>query len=135
MTLTDAGPLVALIDRNDVHHVACVAELPRLSPPMVTPWPCFTEAMHLAGRAGGHRAQDDLWEYVETGALIIRDSSLEEQARMRQLMTKYQDTPMDLADAAVVAAAEALGTRRIFTVDSDFVVYRTTDKKAFEIVP
>ena len=53
---------------------------------------------------------------------------------MRELMAKYKDTPMDLADASLVAA-EVLGVRRIFTVDSDFVVYRLPGKQAFDIVP
>ena len=60
-TLTDAGPLVAIVDEGDPSHAVCMAQLPLLVPPMVTTWPCFTEAMYLAGSAGGHRAQDALW--------------------------------------------------------------------------
>ncbi len=135
MTLTDTGPLVGIIDADDDHHAACTAELPRLASPMVTPWPCFTEAMYLLGESLGHSGQEDLWELVDKGLLVIHESSLEERIRMRDLMAKYKDTPMDLADASLVAAAEVLGVRRIFTVDSDFVVYRLPGKQAFEIVP
>lgn len=135
MTLTDTGPLVGIIDADDKYHAACTAELPSLSVPMVTPWPCFTEAMYLLGRALGHSGQDDLWALVDKGILIIHESSPDERARMRDLMSKYKDTPMDLADASLVAAAEALGIRRVFTVDSDFLVYRLLGKQAFEIVP
>lgn len=39
---------------------------------------------------------------------------------MRSLMEKYRDTPMDLADASLVALAETRGLKRIFTLDSDF---------------
>ena len=40
-------------------------------------------------------------------------------------MERYIDHPMDLADASLVAAAEALGARRIFTIDRrDFETYR-----------
>lgn len=134
-TLTDAGPLVALIDGDDNYHAACTAQIARLPPPMVTTWPCFTEAMYLLYGVEGHRGQDQLWHYVESGALVIRETEPTELPRMRALMAKYKDTPMDLADASLVAAAETLGIRRIFTIDSDFVVYRTADKKAFEIVP
>ena len=134
-TLTDAGPLVAIVNEGDPSHAACMAQLPRLTPPMVTTWPCFTEAMYLAGGAGGHRAQDALWAAVDRGALIFHESSPAERVRMRELMAKYKDTPMDLADTSLVAAAEALGARRIFTIDSDFYVYRTADRRAFEIVP
>ena len=135
MTLTDTGPLVALVDEDDAHHAACALVLPALSPPMVTPWPCFTEAMHLLNRAGGYRAQEELWGYVTQGALRIRDSAPEEQARMHELMAKYRDTPMDLADAALVAAAEALEATRVFSIDSDFYVYRLADGDALEVLP
>ena len=50
------------------------------------------------------------------------------------LMEKYEDTPMDLADASLVAAAETLGLKRIFTLDSDFYVYRINDKDAFDVI-
>ena len=50
-------------------------------------------------------------------------------------MEKYQDIPMDLADASLVAAAESHNLRRIFTLDSDFYVYRLHDKDAFEVFP
>ncbi len=50
-------------------------------------------------------------------------------------MEKYSDTPMDLADASLVAVAESLSPRRVFSVDSDFHVYRLQDGTALEVVP
>ena len=91
--------------------------------------------MHLLNRADGHFAQQGLWELVTDNALIIHASSLEEQARMRELMIKYSNVPMDLADAALVAAAEVLGVQRVFSIDSDFYVYRLADGTALEVVP
>ncbi len=49
-------------------------------------------------------------------------------------MEKYRDVPMDLADASLVAAAERLSLNRIFTLDSDFYVYRLYDKDAFDVL-
>ena len=135
MTLTDAGPLIALVDEGDEAHIACIGVLDRLTRPLVTTWPCVTEAMHLLNNAGGHFAQDILWSYIDDGLIVIHESSPAERVRMRELMAKYKDTPMDLADASLVAAAEVLGVRRVFTVDSDFLVYRLPGKLAFEIVP
>jgi uncharacterized protein len=54
MTLTDTGPLVALLDADDPYRVACVAVAERLpSGPLLTTWVCFTEAMYLLGAVGG----------------------------------------------------------------------------------
>jgi uncharacterized protein len=50
-------------------------------------------------------------------------------------MEKYQDVSMDLADASLVAAAETLRLKQIFTLDNDFYVYRLYDKDAFEVLP
>ena len=53
-TLADAGPLVALIDHGQVPvHGTCVAALTALSGPLVTTWPCFTEAMYFPGDLKG----------------------------------------------------------------------------------
>ena len=60
---------------------------------------------------------------------------VDEFMRMSALMEKYKDIPMDFADASLVAAAERLGTNRIFTLDSDFYIYRINGRKHFEIIP
>jgi len=54
---------------------------------------------------------------------------------MRELMRAFQDTPMDLADASLVAAAETLSVRHIFTFDGHFRAYRTQDGRALEVIP
>jgi predicted nucleic acid-binding protein len=54
---------------------------------------------------------------------------------METLMIQYQDVPMDLADASLVAIAEVLNQRQIFTLDSDFYIYRRYGNQPFEVVP
>ena len=101
MILTDAGPLVALVDQGEPDHTACVACLPNLKGPMVTAWPAFTEAMYLLGEAGGWRAQETLWSMLHQGDLEIVFQGADDYERMRILMQKYRDHPMDLADASL----------------------------------
>lgn len=136
MTLCDTGPLYALVDRHETpYHGTCVSALSRVSQPLVTTWPCLAEAMYLACRSGGWVMQRLLWDYIIRDALTIHNLSTGEIQRMRALMEKYSDLPMDLADASLVAAAESLGETTVFTVDSDFHVYRLPDGTAFETVP
>lgn len=54
---------------------------------------------------------------------------------MQKLMEQYQDIPMDIADASLVAAAESLRQTTIFTLDSDFFIYPLNDGRAFNVVP
>jgi hypothetical protein len=128
--------LVALIDRDDQHHARCVEALSGLPPrPLLVTWPCLTEAMYLLGRAGGAPAQDELWEYLSDGLVALYQPADIEWQRIRDLMRQYHDTPMDLADASVVAAAERLGLRQVFALDSHFRVYRILGNVAFDVVP
>jgi predicted nucleic acid-binding protein len=133
--LVDAGPLVALIDRGEPDHKRCAAALSGLTAPMVTTWPALTEAMYLVGGAGGWKAQEALWKLLERGDLQLVPLDDRLQRRTRALMGKYRDTPMDLADASLVAVAEALDVTRVFTLDGDFQIYRWKGRKKFEVVP
>jgi predicted nucleic acid-binding protein len=123
-TICDASALVALINQNDDSHDRCIDVLPVLPAPLVTTWPCFTEAMYLLGRYGGWPAQQELWGYIADQLLILHFSSQPEQLRMQGLMEQYRDLPMDLADASLVVTAEVLNRRQIFTLDGDFRIYR-----------
>jgi uncharacterized protein len=136
MILTDAGPLVAILDREEEYHEACVQCLEELVGPMLTTWPAFAEAMYLLGAAGSWRAQDGLWHLVETKDLDIAEQARDDKFRMRILMEKYQDLPMDLADASLVVLAEEKGLRDIFTLDrADFRVYRLNRRQTFRLWP
>jgi predicted nucleic acid-binding protein len=133
--LTDTGPLVALVNRNDPNHSAC-ADAARSLPasPLLTTWPCFTEAMYLVWHGGGSQGQAALWRLLLAGRLALHDLSHDEAIRSAELMEKYSDLPMDLADASLIATAETLGLRRMFTIDNDFHIYRLKDGSTLEIV-
>ncbi|MEH2119390.1 type II toxin-antitoxin system VapC family toxin [Nostoc sp.] len=135
MTLCDASALIALINQSDANHQRCVDILPQLLAPLLTTWSCFTEAMYLLGRYGGWSAQQELWGYVADQILLLHHNNVEEQERMRSLMEQYRDIPMDLADASLVATAETLNQRRVFTLDRDFHIYRFRGNQSFEVVP
>lgn len=135
MTLCDTGPLVSLVNAKDKNHQTCLLTLAQLSHPLVTTWPCFAEAMYLCYRNGGFPAQRALWQFVRNGVLQFHINSEAEVARMQILMERYRDTPMDLADASLIAAAEMLGLARVFTLDSDFYVYRLENGAALQNVP
>ncbi len=135
MTLCDASPLIALLNQSDVNHIRCVNALSDLPAPLVTTWPCFTEAMYLLGRYGGWLAQQERWGYAADQILVLHFNGEDEQARMRALMEQYRDLPMDLADASLVAAAETLNQKRIFTLDRDFQIYRFKGNLPFDVVP
>jgi predicted nucleic acid-binding protein len=132
--LVDAGPLVALLDKADREHEACVTTLKALRKPLITVWPAFTEAMYLLG--GSWPGQKALWSRLETQALALAPLDERDAPRMRELMEKHRDLPMDLADAALVRVAERESLTDIFTLDRrHFSVYRPGRRRRFSIVP
>jgi uncharacterized protein len=91
--------------------------------------------MHLLYRDVGTSAQADLWRWRGGGSLALFDLTLQDADRMASLMAKYADLPMDLADASLIAAAETLGERQIFTLDQHFHIYRFNDGSPVDVVP
>jgi predicted nucleic acid-binding protein len=133
--LTDAGPLIALIDADEPDHARCRTALETIRLPLLTTWPAFTEAMYLLARVGGARGRDALWRLTLRGDLEIVPPSMSTIERTAALMEKYADRPMDLADASLVALAEERDLTRIFTLDADFHIYRIKGRRRFEVIP
>ena len=90
--------------------------------------------MYLLHESIGYAAQEELWAWVADGLLQLHPSSEDEWRRMRALMAQYEDAPMDLADASLVAAAEALSLTRVFTFDRHFYADRKIDGSVLEVM-
>jgi hypothetical protein len=132
--LLDTGPLVALLSRDDAAHVACVAALESIRGNLLTSEAVLTEAMHLLGRRPG-ASRACLEFFIRPGALLVPTTP----ARLRlcrDLMARYDDTPMDFADATLVALAEEFSIGHVLTLDRrGFVPYRWRRTKRFIIAP
>jgi predicted nucleic acid-binding protein len=125
---------VALIHADDRHHASCRDALERIREPLATAWPVITEAMYLLDFSP--EAQDALSRLLERDAVKILRLDSADVPRLRELMRKYRDLPMDLADAALVRAAERERISRVFTIDRrDFEVYRPRGIRRFTILP
>ena len=133
MILVDAGPLVAIVDASDQHHRRCAAGLRALREPLATVWPAIAEAMYLL--LDLPKGQAAVWEMLERRVVRLVPLDEHDIPRIRGLMAKYGDRPMDLADAALVRVAEREGLEAIFTVDeTDFSVYRINGRTRFRLV-
>jgi predicted nucleic acid-binding protein len=137
MMLVDTGPLVALFDPKDAQHERCARALREIHEPIVTTTPVLTEAFHMLGPAS--IGADRLRDFIDGGGMSVWFFDRSWLTRAFELMESYADHPMDLADASLVAAAEMLGAKRVFTIDrSDFGAYRVRRGHryhALQIVP
>jgi uncharacterized protein len=135
MILIDAGPLIALNDPSDSAYAACSATLLSLPDQVfATTWPCITEAMYFLGLSGGFDKQQAIWQTWHKGHLVFCDLIHDEVQLAYELMRQYQDHPMDLADATLVALADTRRLRRILTLDSDFFSYRVRNGDALDVI-
>jgi uncharacterized protein len=133
MILLDAGPMIAILDAGDRHHEACVRALEKIREPLLTVWPAITEAMFLLESA---EAQAALAELLGSEAVAIAELGKSDLPRIVELMLKYHDLPMDLADAAIVRVAEREHLRTVFTIDRrDFEIYRPAHVRRLRIIP
>ncbi len=128
--IADTGALVALLDRSDQHHEWAVQCFKNLRPPLLTCESVLTEAWHLLGHAEISRRV--LVEMCRAGVVKVAFDLNTELPRVLKLLEKYADTPMDFADACLVQFLESISEARVWTVDSDFVVYRRSNRRVIK---
>jgi hypothetical protein len=134
MVIIDTGPIVALFDESEPLHQICNTTLKKIKVPLCTSWPVLTESFYLLG--DWQTGQSELWDFIIAGGLNVYDISASDYSRLRDLMKKYSDKPMDLADATLVLIAETYKIKTVFTLDrNDFSLYRPKHCTHFTIIP
>jgi predicted nucleic acid-binding protein len=128
--LIDAGPLIALFDKDDKYHKKVLGAIAHVNAALVTTWPVITETCHMLDFSV--EAQLDFLEWASQGGLQITELGGADLSRMIDLTKKYRDRPMDLADASLIVTSERLDLRQIISIDRDFDFYRKADKKPLE---
>ena len=114
------------------HHPCVVEQWKRLRPPLLTCEPVLTEAAFLPKREG--READALFALLDRGVIRIALAVQEEQADLRALMRRYRNRPMSLADACLVRLSEIHTSGEVFTLDSDFRIYRRHGNKVIPVL-
>jgi predicted nucleic acid-binding protein len=128
----DTGPLVAILDRDEKHHLWSVEQARNLAPPLLVCEAVLTEAMFLLQRLPA--AQSSLFGLLENGALRIEFSLAGNVSEVRALVSKYLDRPVSLADACLIRMAEQNAGHSVFTLDSDFHVYRKHGRQPIGLI-
>lgn len=129
----DTGPWVALMDRSESRHDECVAWFRQFEGNIYSTEAVLTEVLYLLHFSS--KAQSAAIDFVLNAAITIVPASLDSLHRVKVLMEKYKNLPMDYADATLVSLAEDLSVRHIATFDSHFDIYRLPSKKTFVILP
>lgn len=124
--VVDSGPLIALYDHSDKAHSRSLQFFSRTKFQGLVTTAVIVEVSHLL--SFHHEAMMDFLQWVRRGGLTVVEFT-QDFHRVVELMDKYADVPMDLADATVIAACERLRTNHVLTMDSDFLIYRIHDRQ------
>src|SRR5256885_11214646 len=123
LILVDTGHSSRCSTRRTTSIQRCRRSLQRIGEPIVTTVPVLTEAFHMLSpeSIGSNRLRD----FIEKGGLSVWFFEATALTHAFELMEVYADHPMDLADASLIVAAEAMGIRKVFAIDrKDFQTYR-----------
>ncbi|MDI3548598.1 MAG: uncharacterized protein PWR10_2250 [Halanaerobiales bacterium] len=120
--LIDAGPLIALFDRDDKYHVPVKEFIKKYEGRLYTSWPVITEVLHMLDF--NVNVQIDFLKWISRDALEVIPISKESISRIIKLSEKYSDIPMDFADATLIVISEIENISEIIAIDSDFYIYR-----------
>lgn len=130
----DTGPLVALLDRSERNHVACVEVVSQWRGKLITTEAVLTEALYLLNTT--RQAQQNCLAMFTREAILLLPTTPQSLRRVATLMKKYEDVPMDYADATLVVLCEELNSNAVFTLNRrGFAAYRMNSRKTFEIMP
>ncbi|MGF1674493.1 MAG: type II toxin-antitoxin system VapC family toxin [Rivularia sp. (in: cyanobacteria)] len=133
MIIVDTGFWLALIDQKDTYHQRAKQALKQYNETLITTWCVVTETCYLLLTRKGVKAQTTFINSLDQELFTVFNLEIHHTSRITQLMEKYADLPMDLADASLVILAEHLGPGRIFSVDKrDFNTYRWKQNYPFE---
>jgi predicted nucleic acid-binding protein len=130
--IVDTGPIVALLDADDQYHSWAKAQFARLRPPLQTCEAVLTESCFLITRAGADPSA--VTQLVERGVLTVAALFDNEARSVSSLIRRYANVPMSLADACLVKLVELKPLATLFTLDSDFQIYRQKGRRVIPLL-
>jgi uncharacterized protein len=130
--IVDAGPLVAYLKRDDQDHDWAVEAFQRFTNPLRTCDAALSEAFFLLRQT--HGGAIELLRLLERGLVVPDFNLLAELPAVGQLLRRYESVPMSLADACLVRMAELNRGAAVFTLDSDFQIYRRHRRQVIALI-
>ncbi len=136
MILLDTSGLIAALSPAQRRHQPAAAALRQAKPPLILSPFVLAEIDYLLHKVAGVGAALLFLEEVAREAYELATFSSADVARAREIMAKYRDLEIGLADASIVVLAERYGTRDLLTLDErHFRVLRPAPRASFRILP
>ena len=125
--ILDTGPLVAFLNRRDKFHNWALEHWDHIRPCMLTCEAVISEACFLL--TGTESGIDSVMQMIQRKIIAISFHLDEHIKPVKSLIVKYRSVPISLADACLIKMSELHPESRIFTLDSDFNLYRKNRRR------
>jgi predicted nucleic acid-binding protein len=120
--LIDAGPIIALFDKDDQYHQKVMEFMESFEGRLISTWPVLTKVSYMLDF--NKQTQLDFIDWVGEGGIELYNLEQWQLIKVREVVDKYSDLPADFADASLLVAAQAKNLDEIISLDSDFNIYR-----------
>ena len=130
--IVDTGPLVAFLNRSDKYHDWSKTQFAELKPPFFSCESVISEACFLLRHS--EIGIKNIFQLLERELIKISFQLESEIGVVKNLMSKYKDIPMSLADACLVRMSEQISDSTICTLDKDFRIYRKDKRKFIPLI-
>jgi hypothetical protein len=131
----DTGPLLAALDAADPDHDHCAGLLSECDEDLVVPILVLAELDYWCHERLGGAAWISFLEDLLAGVYRL-ESCAADLARCREIQLRYDDQPVGVVDASVLALVERLGESKLATLDHrHFAVMRPAHVEALSLLP
>ncbi len=135
MILVDTSGLLSALDQSQRYHRDCAAALEAAAAPLLLSPFVLAELDYLLARHVGHQAQSAFLEEVARGAYRLEPFSAADVGRAKELIDRYADLQVGLADASIVVLAERHGVTEVLTLDERHFRAMRVMRRRFKVLP
>lgn len=128
--LIDAGPIIALFDKDDQNHRRVMDFMENFEGRLISTWPVLTEVSYMLDF--NKQTQLDFIDWVAEGGIELHNLEQWQLINIRKVINTYADLPADFADASLIITAEARNIKSMISLDSDFGVYKLRNGSFFD---
>ncbi|WP_428236734.1 type II toxin-antitoxin system VapC family toxin [Gracilimonas sp.] len=128
----DAGPIVAILNRRDQHHLWASEKISTIEENLVTTSIIISEAFHILRRVPN--GIEGLFRTIEEGFISVEEAYPKNMDYIHKQVLKYSDNDASLGDISILSLVEDSNNAQIFTLDFDFHIYRDLKGNPLDLI-